>query len=271
MTVRAQGFLHEAPTLVRRQRGAFPVDPVQTLAVARRVLRQLRRDHRTLALLFVLPPALLWLVSAVFDQQPLIFQMVGPLMLGLFPFTMMFVVTSIALLRERTQGTLDLMLASPLGRGDLMTGYALAMTLVALIQAAITLTVALGPLGLVNHGSLWLTLVLVLTLALFGLTLGLFLSAFARSEFQAVQFLPMAILPQVFLGGLLTPVERLPRVLEIVARILPLTYAFEALGRVMRQGLDLGDGRVQLDIAVLLVAVVVLLVAGALTLRRMEA
>ena len=244
------------------------MNPTVTFAVVHRVLRQLRRDRRTLAMLFAVPPLLLWLVDGIFTNQPGVFQRVGPLMLGLFPFTLMFVITSIALLRERTQGTLDRLMASPIGRGDLVVGYAAAFTFVALVQGAITLMVGLGPLGLANAGSLWLTVALVIGQALLGIALGLFLSAFARSEFQAVQFLPAVVLPQVFLAGLLVPVERLPRVLEVVARALPLTYAFEALDRVMRQGLGLSDGRVALDFAVLLGTLALVLTAGSLTLRR---
>jgi ABC-2 type transport system permease protein len=242
-----------------------------TLAVVRRVLRQLRRDPRTLAMVFAVPPLLLWLMDSIFTESTGVFDRVGPLMLGLFPFIMMFVIASIAVLRERSQGTLDRLMASPLGRGDLMLGYAVAFSIVALLQAAITLTVGLGPLGLPTAGSLWLAIALVLVQGLLGVALGLFLSAFARTEFQAVQFLPAVVMPQVLLAGLLVPVERLPRVLELVARVLPLTYAMEALDRVMRRGDGLENGRVLLDIAVLLGTLTVLLVAGSLTLRRTEA
>lgn len=242
-----------------------------TLAVVRRVLRQLRRDQRTLALLFVVPPMLMWLMDGIFSEQPAVFRRVGPLLLGLFPFLMMFVVTSIAVLRERTQGTLDRLMVSPIGRGDLITGYALAFTLVALAQAAITLFIGLGLLDLPNAGSLWLVIVLVAGQGLLGIGLGLFLSAFARTEFQAVQFLPAVVLPQFLLAGLLVPVDRLPPVLAGIARVLPLTYAFEALDRVMLRGHGMADGRVVLDLAVLAGTLVVVLLAGALTLRRTEA
>jgi ABC-2 type transport system permease protein len=243
----------------------------RTLAVVQRALRQLRRDRRTLALLFAVPPLLLWLVDGIFTNVPGVFDRVGPLMLGLFPFTLMFVITSIALLRERTQGTLDRLMASPIGRADLVVGYGVAFSLVALVQSAVTLTVGLGLLDLPYAGDLWLAIGLVLLQGLLGVALGLFLSAFARSEFQAVQFLPAAVLPQVFLAGLLVPVDRLPRVLEVAARALPLTYAFEALDLVMRRGEGLADGRVVLDLAVLTLTLVVLLAAGSLTLRRAEA
>lgn len=247
------------------------MQPGRTLAVVQRVLHQLKRDHRTLGLLFAVPPLLLWLVREIFTNVPGVFQRVGPAMLGLFPFTMMFVITSIALLRERTQGTLDRLMVSPLGRGELMLGYAAAFAVVALLQGAVTLTVGLGLLELHNAGSLPLTVALVLAQGLLGVALGLFLSAFARTEFQAVQFLPAVVLPQVFIAGLLVPVEMLPRSLEVVARIMPLTYAFEALNRIMLRGAGLTDGRVALDLTVLAVALLVLLAAGAMTLRRTDA
>ncbi len=242
----------------------------RTLAVVHRVLRQLHGDRRTLALLFVLPPLLLWLVDAVFTNVPGVFARVGPLMLGLFPFTMMFAVTSIALLRERTQGTLERLMASPLGRGDLVLGYALAFTAVALVQSAVTLSAGLGLLGLSSRGGLPLTVLVVVVQALLGVALGLFLSAFGRTEFEVVQFMPGAILPQLLLSGLLVPLERMPSVLAVVARLLPLTYAFEALDRIMLRGAGLEDGRVLLDLGVLLAALAALLIAGSLTLRRAE-
>ncbi len=243
----------------------------RTLAVVRRVLWQLRRDHRTLGLVFAVPPLLLWLMDGIFANTPGTFDRVGPLVMGLFPFVILFVLTSIAVLRERTQGTLDRLMASPIGRGDLLSGYALAFSLVALVQGAINLTVGLWLLDLPSAGARWLTVVVVLGQALLGIALGLLLSAFARNEFQAVQFLPAVVLPQVFLAGLLVPLERMPRGLELAARALPLTYAFEALDRIMLRGHGLDDARVVLDLAVILGASVLCLAAGSLTLRRTEA
>ena len=243
----------------------------RTRAVVARILRQLRRDHRTLAMVFVLPPVLLWLMREVFARTPGVFDRIGPLMLGLFPFLLMFLITSIAVLRERTQGTLDRLMASPIGRGDLIGGYAIAYTLVALAQTAATMAVGLWLLDLPNAGGLWLSFLLVVLQAVLGVALGLFLSAFARNEFQAVQFLPAVVLPQFLLAGLLVPLERLPGWLEGVARAMPLTYAFEALDRIMRRGLGLEDARVALDVAVVAGFALLLLAGGALTLRRSEA
>jgi ABC-2 type transport system permease protein len=247
------------------------MSPDRTLAVVRRVLRQLRRDRRTLAMIFGVPPLLLYLVSAIYDQTPAMFDRIGPLMLGFFPFLMMFVITSIAVQRERSQGTLERLMASPIGRGDVLVGYGVAFTLVALAQAVVSMVVGIGLLDMRNEGHLLLVFVVVAGQALLGIALGLFLSAFARTEFQAVQFLPAVVAPQFFLAGLLVPVERLPRALELIARVLPLTYAFEALRKIMQQGQGLGDGRVLLDLAVVLGAAALFLAVGALTLRRTEA
>jgi ABC-2 type transport system permease protein len=221
-------------------------------------------------MIFALPPILLWLMDQVFSRTPGTFDRIGPLMLGLFPFLMMFLITSIAVLRERTQGTLDRLMASPIGRGDLIGGYAIAYTVVAIVQAVVTMTVALWWLDLPNAGSLWLTLLLVTLQALLGVALGLFLSAFAHNEFQAVQFFPAVVLPQFLLAGLLVPIDRLPGWLEVAARVMPLTYAFEALNRIMRLGRPISDDRVALDLAVLAGSALVLLITGSLTLRRTE-
>jgi ABC-2 type transport system permease protein len=247
------------------------MSPDRTRAVIRRVLTQLRRDRRTLAMIFGIPLLLLWLTKAVFTNQPGVFGRVGPLMLGLFPFTVLFVITSIAVLRERTQGTLERLMASPIGRGDVMGGYAIAFTAVALLQAAVATAFGLVLLDLPNNGNLLLAFLVIIGQALLGIALGLFLSAFARNEFQAVQFLPAVVLPQFFLAGLLVPLARLPDWLEAIARLLPLTYAFEALDRVMRHGHGLGDGRVLLDLAVIFGVALAILIAGSFTLRRSEA
>lgn len=242
----------------------------RTLAVALRVLRQVRNDHRSIALIFVVPPVLLALVQQMFRNQPGAFDHIGPLLLGLFPFTMMFLLTTIAVLRERTQGTLDRLMASPIGRGDLLVGYALAYTLVALAQAAVTVTVALVVLDLRNAGNLALTFGLVSAPALLGIALGLFLSAFARTELQAMQFLPAVVAPQLLIAGLFVPVDQLPGWLEAAARAMPLAYAFELLRRVMIAGAGLDDAIVGRDLAIIAGVAALFLVAGSLTLRRSE-
>jgi ABC-2 type transport system permease protein len=219
-------------------------------------------------MILIAPPFLLWLVYETFSQMQGVFDRVGPMMLGMFPFVMMFLVTSITMLRERTQGTLDRLMASPIGKADLMAGYALAFLVLAGIQSVIAFSVGVGLLGLPMKGPVWQALALVFALALFGITLGLFLSAFARTEFQAVQFMPIVILPQIFLAGLLVPVERMPSVLEMISRVIPLTYSFAALNDVMIKGGTLFAAGTRADTTVTVVIPFVLLAFGAMTMKR---
>ena len=242
------------------------MSPRITLATAVRVLRQLRHDRRTLALVLVVPPVLLTLFRYVFDGQEATFDRVGGPLVGIFPFISMFLVTSIAMLRERTTGTLERLMSMPLGKLDLLLGYGLAFALVAALQAVITSTVAFWLLDLDTAGPQWLVVALAVGNALLGMSLGLFLSAFASTEFQAVQFMPAVVIPQLLLGGLLVPREKMAEVLEWASAVLPLTYAYDALARATEIG-DL-DGRLWLDVGVLAGSIVLALALGAATLQR---
>jgi ABC-2 type transport system permease protein len=239
-----------------------------TLATAARVLRQLRRDHRTLALVLLVPALLITLFKYVFEGQEAAFDRVGPPMVGIFPFVTMFLVTSIAMLRERTTGTLERLMSMPLAKLDLLLGYGLAFAAVATVQASLTAGVAFGLLGLNATGPVWLIVVFAVGNAVLGMALGLFLSAFARTEFQAVQFMPAFVLPQILLAGLLVPRERMARVLELAADVLPMTYAYDALAKTAADDLD---GRLALDAALIGGFIVLALVLGATTLRRRTA
>jgi ABC-2 type transport system permease protein len=242
------------------------LSPRVALATSERVLRQLRRDHRTLALVLVVPPALLALFKYVFAGQEATFTRVGGPLVGLFPFVSMFLVTSIAMLRERTTGTLERLMSMPLAKLDLLLGYGVAFALLAAVQAGATAAVAFGVLGLDTAGSVWVVVALAVANAILGMALGLFLSAFATTEFQAVQFMPAFVLPQILLGGLLVPREQMARALELVSDVLPLTYAYDALARVTATG-DV-DGRVWLDVGVVTGCIALALGLGATTLRR---
>lgn len=237
-----------------------------TLATARRVLQQLRGDHRTVAMLLVVPVLLLTLLRYVFADSPAAFDRIGGPLLALFPFTTMFLVTSVAMLRERTSGTLERLLSMPVGKGDLLTGYALAFGLVAVVQTALAAAVALCPLGLDVAGSPALVVLLAVLDALLGTALGLLLSAFARSEFQAVQFLPAVVLPQVLLCGLFAPREAMAAPLRWLSDAFPLTYAVDGMQRVSASG-DLSAGLVT-DLAVVTGCVVLFIALGAATLPR---
>lgn len=240
-----------------------------TLATARRILTQLRRDHRTLAMLLVAPVVLLILLRYVYNDVPQMFEHIGAPLLALFPFITMFLVTSVAMLRERTSGTLERLLTTPLGRGDLVFGYALAFGSLAVLQSVIASAVALGPLGLhVTAGPALVTLLAVVD-ALLGMALGLFLSAFARTEFQAVQFLPAVVLPQLLLCGLLVARKEMATPLQWLADVLPLTYAVDGMQELTRTSAL--SGRLVLDLAVVAGASLLALTVGAATLRRRSA
>jgi ABC-2 type transport system permease protein len=242
------------------------VSPRIAAATAARVLTQLRRDPRTVALLLVIPAALVTLLRYAFDGSPETFDRIGAPLVGLFPFITMFLVTSITMLRERTTGTLERLMTMPLAKLDLLLGYALAFAVVAIAQTLITSFVAFGLLGLDVAGSTALVIVLAVLNALLGMSLGLFVSAFATTEFQAVQFLPAFVFPQLLLCGLFVPRDQMAPVLEAVSYALPLTYAYDALERVASDG-SLGS-RGAVDVIVTAGATVLALALGAATLRR---
>jgi ABC-2 type transport system permease protein len=245
------------------------VNATRLLATTRRVLTQLRRDPRTMALLLLVPLLLLWLLELVFDGSPGTFDRIGPALLALFPFVAMFLVTSVATLRERTSGTLERLLSMPLGKLDLLFGYGLAFGIVAVVQAVLASALVLGPLGLDVAGPTWLLVVVAVFDAVLGCALGLFVSAFARTEFQAVQFMPAVVLPQFLLCGLLVPREQLGPVLEAISAFLPLSYAVDAMQRLT---VDAGvSGRLVLDIGIVILAIALALTFGAATLRRRTA
>ena len=236
-----------------------------TFATATRVLRQLRHDPRTLALLLVVPSGLVGLLAWVFDGTP-VFDRVGAALLGVFPFVVMFLVTSVATLRERQSGTLDRLLTTPLGKADLVGGYALAFGAVAVVQATIASGLALWVFGLDVAGPQWLLLVVAVVDAVLGTAVGLLVSAFAATEFQAVQFMPAVVLPQFLLCGLLVPRDQMPTVLSYVSDALPLSYAVDAMRTVTtRVG---ATGSALTDVGVVLAFAVVAVTLGALTLRR---
>ena len=241
---------------------------VRTLATAERVLRQLRRDRRTLVLVFLVAPALLALMKALLDGDPAAFARIGAPLIGLFPLIMMFVITSIAMLRERTSGTLERLMSLPLAKLDLLAGYAIAFAVLAALQGGITGGVGFGALGVTAAGAAWAIVVLAVANALLGMALGLFLSAFASSEFQAVQFLPAFLLPQILLSGLFVPRDRLSHALGLVSDVLPVSYAYDALARVAAGA---GGTRLAADVAVVAGGILLALVLGATTLRRRTA
>jgi ABC-2 type transport system permease protein len=236
------------------------------LAVTVRVLTQLRRDRRTAAMLLVLPCVLITLLWWMFRDMPgSLFDRFGPGLLAIFPFIVMFLVTSVTTLRERSSGTLERLLAMPMGKFDFLGGYALAFGLVATVQAALAVTLSAGPLGLQVAGHVWLLGLVAVADAVLGTALGLFVSAFAQTEFQAVQFMPLFVIPQILLCGLFVPRPVLPDVLHAISDVLPLSYATDAM-----QGLvsTSATGDVWRDLGIVAAFALAALAGGAATLRR---
>ncbi|MEV8437491.1 ABC transporter permease [Actinosynnema sp. NPDC051121] len=236
-----------------------------TLATAKRIITQLRHDHRTVALMVLLPSVLLVLLRYVFNSEQM-FNRTAPALLGIFPFAVMFIVTSITTLRERLTATLERLMTMPIGKVDLLLGYALAFGLVAVVQVAVAATVALTWLGLSIRGSVWLLLVIAVLDALLGMALGLFASAFARTEFQAVQFMPAIVMPQVLLCGLFVPRDEMAAVLTWISDVLPLSYAVDALTQVTTSSEV--DGTLVRNLLIIAGSALAALLLGAATLRR---
>jgi ABC-2 type transport system permease protein len=236
------------------------------LAVAQRVLTQLRRDHRTAAMLLVLPCALMTLLWWMFQDIPgSLFDRFGPALLALFPFIVMFLVTSVTTLRERSSGTLERLLAMPMGKLDFLGGYAVAFGVVAAVQAALAVALSVGLLGLEVDGPVLLLGLVAVADAVLGTALGLFVSAFARTEFQAVQFMPLFVIPQILLCGLFVPRSSLPDFLHGVSNLLPLSYATDAMQTLVSTA---ATGDVWRDLGIVVSFAVASLGLGAATLRR---
>ena len=237
-----------------------------TFAVAGRVLTQVRRDHRTLAMLLVVPCLLISLLWWMFDELPGdMFDRFGPALLAMFPFIVMFLVTSVTTLRERSSGTLERLLTMPMGKLDFLLGYALAFGLLAAVQSALAVAVSVGLLGLDVNGPVWLLGLVAVVDAVLGTALGLLVSAFATTEFQAVQFMPAFVLPQILLCGLFVPREAMPDVLEVVSDLLPLSYAVDAMQELVGRA---DEGEVWRSVGVVAGFALASLALGAATLRR---
>ena len=205
---------------------------VRTLSTAGRVLRQLSHDPRSIALMLIAPSLLVGLFAWLFSDQEGVFNQFGGAILALFPFIVMFLITSITTLRERRSGTLERLMTTPLGKADFILGYALAFGLMATLQAIITVTFAVLVCGLEVEGPVWQLGLVAVVDAILGSALGLLASAFARTEFQAVQFMPLIVFPQILLGGLFMPRDQMPDALYAISNWLPLSYAIDAVNAV---------------------------------------
>nr|WP_166640454.1 ABC transporter permease [Amycolatopsis sp. SID8362] len=236
-----------------------------TLATTRRILTQLRHDPRTVVMLILVPTLLMVLLRYVFNSTA-VFSRVAPALLGVFPFLIMFLIASITTLRERTTATLERLMTLPIARLDLLFGYALAFGAIAVVQVSLAAGVSLWWLGLDLAGSVGMLLVIAVLDALLGMALGLFVSAFARTEFQAIQFMPVFVLPQILLCGLFVPRDDMGWLLRWLSDVMPLSYAVEALSRVTTAGTI--DAVILRNLVVVACCALLALVLGAATLRR---
>lgn len=235
----------------------------RVIASTKRVLLQLKHDPRSIALIIIAPCLLMTILKFVYWSEPQVFQKVAGALLGVFPMLVMFLITSVATLRERTSGTLERILISPVTKFEFIIGYAMAFGIASAVQAIFVTTYAIGPLGLEIKGTQAALVSIAIFDALLGLALGLFVSSFAKTEFQAIQFLPAILLPQLLLSGLLTPRNTMPQILESISNYLPLSYAIDATNKTL-----IGQGSINVDIFIIVLFLCLLLGAGSLTLRR---
>jgi ABC-2 type transport system permease protein len=238
----------------------------RAITIAGRIIRQIVRDHRTLGLIIIVPNVVMTLIWLSFPEMPGMLDYIAPALLATLALFFGFLLTGISFLRERSQGTLERLMASPVSRLDIVIGYLLGFFLFALLQTLIIVLFTIYALDVQYKGDLWQIFVFQIIVLVGAINLGIFISAFARNEFQMVQFIPLIILPQVFLCGILWPVDQMNNVLQWIAKFLPLTYAVEGLRDVMLNGKSLTE--VGFDLAILAAFAVGISVITALTLRR---
>ena len=239
--------------------------PSQAFTIAGRVMRQLVRDRRTMVLLVIVPLVLMTLIGLSFPQTTVL-DYIAPALLATLALFFGFLLTGISFLRERSQGTMERLMASPVSRLDIVIGYLFGFFIFALLQTLIVLLFTIYVLDVRYSGDLWQIFVFQIVVIAGAVNLGIFISTFARNEFQMVQFIPLIIFPQVFLCGVLWPVEQMPDYLQWLSAILPLTYAVDGLREIMLSAKSLID--VGLELAVLAGFAIVFSIVAAITLRR---
>ncbi len=238
----------------------------RTLAISLRIVNQIRGDHRSMALIVVAPIIVMSLVGFSFADQKGVLDRVAPALMAVFSMFFTFILTGVSFLRERSQGTLERLLTTPIGRGDILVGYLLGFLIFAAIQSVGILLFTILALQVSYQGDLWQIFVLLMVLTVVAVNLGIFISTFARNEFQVVQFIPIVLAPQIFLSGVILPVEQMPGYFQAIARVLPLRYAVDGLSGIMLEGQGLGD--VGMELAVPCTFAFILMSLAAMTVRR---
>lgn len=239
--------------------------PRQVFTIAGRVIKQIIRDHRTMALIIMVPVVVMFLIGQSFPKSSVL-DYIAPALLATLALFFSFLLTGISFLRERSQGTMERLMASPVSRTDMVVGYLFGFFIFALTQTLIIVLFTIYVLGVNYHGDLWQIFVFQIVIITGAVNLGIFISSFARNEFQMVQFIPLIIVPQIFLSGVLWPVEQMPNYLQWVSAILPLRYGVDGLRQIMLYGKSLLD--VGLDLLVLVAFAIITSILAALTLRR---
>jgi ABC-2 type transport system permease protein len=238
----------------------------RTLAIAVRIVAQIVRDRRSIALIVIAPVVVMALVGFSFSDQRGVLDRVAPALMAVFALFFTFILTGVSFLRERAQGTLERLLTTPVGRGDILMGYLLGFLVFAALQSLVILLFTILALRVEYRGDLWQIFVLLMVLTVVAVNLGIFVSTFARNEFQVVQFIPIILAPQIFLSGVILPVEQMPGYFQAIARLLPLRYAVDGLRDIMLGGQTLGD--VSMELGVLVGFAVAFLALAAVTVRR---
>lgn len=242
------------------------MSPQRSVSIALRIVWTMRRDHRTLALLVLAPVVIMALVGFSFDRMPRVLDFAAPAIISVFALFFAFILTGVSFLRERVSGTLDRLLATPVGRADILAGYLLGFLGFALLQSTIVLVFTVYVLGVTYRSGFWQVFLFLAVLTVTGVSLGIFLSTFARNEFQIMQFIPLFIAPQVFLSGVFLPVEEMPGYLQAIAVVMPLRYAVDGLRSLMLHGASLPE--VGKELAVLAAIALGALALAGTTVRR---
>jgi ABC-2 type transport system permease protein len=199
------------------------------------------------------------------NSETSFFDVLSPVLVGFFVFFFVFLISGIGLLRERTTGTLERLMSTPIRRGEVITGYLAGYGIFAVIQTIIVVFFAINVLDIALAGSIWNVLLINLLLALVALSLGILLSTFAASEFQMVQFIPVVLIPQVFFAGIF-PLEGMAHWLQAVSKIMPIYYGADALKGVMYKGATFSD--VSGDLLALVVFAAIFIVLNTFALKK---
>jgi len=239
--------------------------PRQALTIAARIIRQLVRDRRTIVLIVAVPLIVMTLIGLSFPEGQVL-DYIAPALLATLALFFSFLLTGISFLRERSQGTMERLMASPVSRPDVVVGYLFGFFVFALAQTLIILLFTIYVLDVRYSGDLWQIFVFQVVVIAGAVNLGIFISTFARNEFQMVQFIPLILFPQIFLCGVIWPVEQMPEYLQWLSKVLPLKYAVDGMRGIMLTGENLLD--VGFELVVLVGFAVATSVLAAITLRR---